>query len=49
MFADPCAMALSSFDLQFTVGAAACRGGRTGRRPRASKTGGHPESEITKI
>jgi len=23
-------------------------GGRTGRRPRASKAGGHPKSEITK-
>ena len=30
--------------------AVACRGGgRTGRRPRASKVGGHPKSEITKI
>jgi len=28
----------------------ACRGGaRTGRRPRASKTGGHPKSEIKKF
>jgi len=24
-------------------------GGRTGRRSRASKAGGHPKSEITKI
>jgi len=24
-------------------------GGRMGRRPRASKSGGHPKSEITKI
>jgi len=24
-------------------------GGRTGRWPRASKAGGHPKSEITKI
>ena len=31
--------------------AVACRGGggRTERRPRASKAGGHPKSEITKI
>jgi len=27
----------------------ACRDGRTGRPPRASKTRGHPKSEITKI
>jgi len=24
-------------------------GGRTGRRPRASKTGRHPKNEVTKI
>jgi len=29
--------------------AVACRGGRAARRLRASKAGGHPKSEITKI
>jgi len=31
------------------VRSVACRGGRTGRRPRATQAGGHPKSEISKI
>jgi len=40
----------SDCKLEPQVESVACRGGgRTGRRLRAFRTGGHPKSEITKI
>jgi len=51
MFADPCAMALSSFDLQFTVGAAACRGkgGERGAGPGHPRQGGIQRVKLQKF